>query len=103
MLKDKRIQMNTILYSTVLKLLNLDRRLKQSKLVFQTMCESKQTYPNNFSYNTLIDTANKCGDLAWAEELFARMGQEGHRRDLITFGSMLKGLQKARRGAQIPG
>lgn len=49
MLKDKRIQMNTILYSTVLKLLNLDRRLKQSKLVFQTMCESKQTYPNNFS------------------------------------------------------
>jgi len=43
MLKDKRIAMNTILYSTVLKMLNLDRRLKQSKLVFQTMCESRET------------------------------------------------------------
>lgn len=43
MLKDKRISMNTILYSTVLKMLNLDRKLKQSKLVFQTMCEKKET------------------------------------------------------------
>jgi len=33
MLQDSRIKMNTILYSTVLKLLNLDRRLKQSKQV----------------------------------------------------------------------
>jgi len=33
MMKDKRISMNTILYSTVLKMLNLDRKLKQSKLV----------------------------------------------------------------------
>jgi len=30
------------------------------------------------------------------------MAQEGHRRDLITYGSMIKGLQKARRHAQIP-
>jgi len=43
MLKDKRISMNTILYSTVLKMLNLDRKLKQSKLVFQTMCEKNET------------------------------------------------------------
>jgi pentatricopeptide repeat domain-containing protein 1 len=49
MLQDKRITMNTILYSTVLKMLNLDRRLKQSKLVYQTMCEKRETYPNNFS------------------------------------------------------
>jgi len=49
MLSDKRIQMNTILYSTILKMLNLDRRLKQSKLVYKTMCEKKETAPNNFT------------------------------------------------------
>lgn len=97
MMKDKRITLNTILYSTVLKMLNLDRKLKQSKLVFNTMCEKKETQPNNFTYNTLIDTANKCGDLDWAEELFVRMKNEGHRRDLITYGSMIKGLAKARK------
>jgi pentatricopeptide repeat protein len=43
MMQDKRIKMNTILYSTVLKMLNLDRRLKQSKLVYKTMCESDET------------------------------------------------------------
>lgn len=84
MMKDKRITMNTILYSTVLKMLNLDRRLKQSKLVYKTMCEKKETYPNNFSYNTLIDTANKCGDLEFAEEMFIKMQEEKHRHDLIT-------------------
>lgn len=76
--------MNTILYSTVLKLLNLDRRLKQSKLVFATMCEKPETYPNNFSYNTLIDTANKCGDLEFAEELFTKMAEDGYWHDLIS-------------------
>jgi len=30
------------------------------------------------------------------------MKAEGHRHDLISFGSMVKGLLKARRGAQIP-
>lgn len=48
------------------------------------MCEKKETAPNNFSYNTLIDTANKCGDLEFAEELFICMHTEGWRRDLIT-------------------
>lgn len=43
MMKDKRITMNTILYSTVLKMLNLDRKLKQSKLVYNTMCEKRET------------------------------------------------------------
>lgn len=101
MMQDKRIKMNTILYSTVLKMLNLDRRLKQSKLVYKTMCESDETYPNNFSYNTLIDTANKCGDLEFAEELFQKMGADGYWHDLISFGSMIKGLMKARRFPQI--
>jgi len=43
MMNDKRISMNTILYSTVLKMLNLDRKLKQSKLVYKTMCEKNET------------------------------------------------------------
>jgi hypothetical protein len=63
MLKDRRITMNTVLYSTILKLLNLERKLKQSKLVFNTMLENDKTTPNNFTFNTIIDTACKCGDL----------------------------------------
>lgn len=50
----------------------------------------------------MIDTANKCGDLEFAEELFNKMSNEGHYHDLISFGSMIKGLLKARKGNQIP-
>jgi pentatricopeptide repeat protein len=30
------------------------------------------------------------------------MAEDGYKHDLISFGSMIKGLQKARRTAQIP-
>jgi len=84
-----------------LKLLNLERKLKQSKIVYNTMLEKQETYPNNITYNTLIDTSCKCGDIEFAFELFDRMKQEGHKHDLVTYGSFVKGLQKAKKSSKL--
>lgn len=65
------------------------------------MLESDNCKPNNITYNTLIDTACKCGDIDFAFELFERMKSEGFKHDLVTYGSFVKGLQKAKKGSKL--
>jgi len=67
MLKDKSIQFNTILSTTVIKMFNLEKNLSGARGVFEEMLRSKKSYPNNVTFNTIIDTAIKCEDLNLAE------------------------------------
>jgi pentatricopeptide repeat protein len=60
------------------------------------MLENDNTLPNNFSFNTAIDTACKCGDLEYALELFNMMKEHNYKHDLITYGSLVKGYIKAK-------
>jgi len=67
MLKDKSIQFNTILSTTVIKMFNLEKNLPGARGIFEDMLRSKKSYPNNVTFNTMIDTAIKCDDLSLAE------------------------------------
>lgn len=84
MLRDKSIQFNTILYTTVIKMFNLEKNLSEAKKVFEEMLRSKKSYPNNVTFNTMIDTAIKCDELSLAEHYAKLMPDCGFKPDLIT-------------------
>jgi hypothetical protein len=46
---------------------NLEKNLTAATNLFEEMLLSKYSYPNNVTFNTMLDTAIKCEDLALAE------------------------------------
>lgn len=96
MQEDRNIQFNTILNTTVIKMFNLEKNLKEAKRIFEEMLRSKRSYPNNVTFNTMIDTAIKCEDLTLAESYVRKMADCGMRPDLITFSTLAKGYIKSK-------
>lgn len=70
---------------------NLEKNLSGAKSIFEEMFKSHRTYPNNVTYNTMIDTSIKCDDLASAEFYCNQMKKNGFKPDLITFSTLAKG------------
>lgn len=63
---------------------NLEKNLQAATELFEDMLKSKYSYPNNVTFNTMLDTAIKCDDLALAEHYMKRMPECGFNPDLIT-------------------
>jgi pentatricopeptide repeat protein len=96
-MKLDKIKLNTILYTTLIKGFAKDRNIIKALEIYQTMVDSKNSKPNNITFNTLIGCAVKCDDINTAKNLFNDMYKYNIKPDTITFSILAKGLCKTGR------
>jgi pentatricopeptide repeat domain-containing protein 1 len=84
------IALNTILYTTMIKGFSKTLNLPKALGVFEAMKKDASVEPNNVTYNSLLDCAVRCEDMATASKLFQEM-KERMQPDLISYSTIIKG------------
>lgn len=86
-----RIQMNTVIYSTLIKGFAITRDACRAIEVFNLM-QSEGVEPNLVTLNTLIDACARAGSLEKAAEILETATARGLEPDRITFSTLVKGF-----------
>jgi len=87
---DRKVCINTIIYSTVLKGFAFARRIDKVFSVYQEM-RSKNIPCNTITYNTMLDACAKCCAMARAAGLLEHMRAASIEPDIITYSTIVKG------------
>lgn len=105
------VQMNTIIYTTMIKGYSKAHKLDQALELYEIMKKDQNVEPNNVTYNSLLDCCVRCDNMKQAQTLFNEMKQgfqvqnpDGTfttkklhiKPDLITFSTLIKGYCKER-------
>lgn len=88
-----RVQMNTIIYSTLIKGYAIAKDAVGALACFETMKSSGFT-PNIVTVNTLLDACHRAGATQSARKLYEQIGQLQLEPDRITFATMIKGFAR---------
>lgn len=100
--EQKKIQMNTIIYTTLLKGFTKERNLNKALETFSIMKSSNEMKPNIITYNSLLDCAVLCNEFTKMEEIFKDICDNEKKNpecspDLITYSTYIKGLCRCKR------
>ena len=93
-LQKNGFEMNTILYTTLIKAYSKIKNLKKVIEIFTSMKNNKNNFPNNITYNSVIDCAIKCNQYDLANNIFTEMLNlplKDIKPDIITFSTLIKG------------
>lgn len=90
-LDQNNIEMNTVLYTTMIKAYSKTHNLQKVIEIFEKMKKDRSNFPNNVTYNSVIDCCIKCNNLREAESKFAEMQANKIKPDIITFSTLIKG------------
>jgi len=88
-----RVQMNTIIYSTLIKGYAIAKDAVGALKCFETMKAGGFT-PNIVTVNTLLDACHRAGATQSARKLYEQIGQLQLEPDRITFATMIKGFAR---------
>lgn len=86
-----RIQMNTVIYSTLIKGFAITREAHRAIEVFNLM-QAEGVEPNLVTLNTLIDACARAGSLEKAAAILETATARGLEPDRITFSTLVKGF-----------
>jgi len=89
-LEDRKVCINTIIYSTVLKGFAFARRIDKVFNVYDEM-RSKNIPCNTITYNTMLDACAKCCTMDRAAGLLEHMRAASIEPDIITYSTIVKG------------
>ena len=97
-LKNESYEMNTILYTTLIKAYTKQKDINKVIEIFNTMKNSQNSKPNIITYNSIIDCCIKCDKFNLAYEYFQEMlfdinntSETSIRPDIVTFSTLIKG------------
>ena len=97
-LKKESYEMNTILYTTLIKAYTKQKDINKVIEIFNTMKQSKNSKPNIITYNSIIDCCIKCDKFNLAYDYFKEMlydinnnTENSIRPDIVTFSTLIKG------------
>merc|ERR1719443_540195 len=88
--EERRVCVNTVIYSTVLKGFALARRIDKVFMIYKDM-RSKNIACNTITYNTLLDACAKCSSMDRAGTLLEDMKESSVEPDIITYSTIVKG------------
>jgi len=88
-----RVQMNTIIYSTLIKGYAIAKDSVGALNCFETMKKGGFT-PNIVTVNTLLDACHRAGATQSARKLYEQIGDLQLEPDRITFATMIKGFAR---------
>jgi len=88
--EDRKVCVNTIIYSTVLKGFAFARRIDKVFCVYHEM-RSKNIPCNTITYNTMLDACAKCCKMDRAAGLLEHMRAASIEPDIITYSTIVKG------------
>merc|ERR1719443_86140 len=88
--EERRVCVNTVIYSTVLKGFALARRIDKVFMIYKDM-RSKNIACNTITYNTLLDACAKCNSMDRAGTLLEDMKDSSVEPDIITYSTIVKG------------
>lgn len=100
--EQNHVQMNTIIYTTLLKGFTKERNLNKAFETFSIMKASTEMKPNIITYNSLLDCAVLCNDFQKMDEIFKSICDNEKKNpecspDLITYSTYIKGLCRCKR------
>jgi len=90
-LDSSNIEMNIVLYTTMIKAYSKKNNLSKVLEIFNKMKKDKNNFPNNVTYNSVIDCCIKCNNMREAENKFEDMKLNKIKPDIITFSTLIKG------------
>ena len=97
-LKKESYEMNTILYTTLIKAYTKQKNINKVIEIFNTMKQSQNSKPNIITYNSIIDCCIKCDKFNLAYDYFKEMlydinnnSENSIRPDIVTFSTLIKG------------
>lgn len=100
--EQKEIQMNTIIYTTILKGFTKERNITKALETFQIMKASSEMKPNIITYNSLLDCAVQCQEFTKMDQIFQDICENEKKNpecspDLITYSTYIKGLCRCKK------
>ena len=100
--EQKNVQMNTIIYTTLLKGFTKERNIAKALETFSIMKGSSEMKPNIVTYNSLLDCAVQCNEFNKMDEIFKDICENEKKNpdcspDLITYSTYVKGLCRCKR------
>jgi pentatricopeptide repeat protein len=88
--EDRKGNVNTVIYSTVLKGFAVSRNIEKVFFVYKEM-RSKDIPCNTITYNTMLDACAKCCAMGRASNLLEDMRESCVEPDIITYSTIVKG------------
>merc|ERR1719230_2106225 len=85
---ERKVSVNTVIYSTVLKGFAVARRIDKVFCVYKEM-RNKSIPCNTITYNTMLDACAKCCTMDRASKLLEDMRESSVEPDTITYNTML--------------
>ena len=100
--EQKSIQMNTIIYTTILKGFTKEKNIAKALETFNIMKASSEMKPNIITYNSLLDCAVQCNEFSKMDQIFKEICENEKNNtecspDLITYSTYIKGLCRCKR------
>jgi pentatricopeptide repeat protein len=94
-IKQDKIELNTILYTTLIKGLSKVNKVTEASELFNLMKKNSKTYPNLITYNCMIDAYVRISDIEKANATFYELENEKKLKpDLISYSTLIKGFCK---------
>jgi len=97
LMKNDNIKPNTIILTTLIKGYSKNKDLKSALQIYQKMLMDPATFPNNVTYNSLLDCCAKSNDIQMLETVFTEMKNNKIEPDLITYSTLIKGYCMGRK------
>jgi len=88
--EERKVCINTVIYSTVLKGFAVARRIDKVFSVYKEM-RSKSIPCNTITYNTMLDACAKCCTMDRTSNLLEDMRESNVEPDIITYSTIVKG------------